>query len=69
MTKLREARAKAGLKRNFVATKLGISPDHLNLLERGKAMLSLDKIETLAHLYQRSIEDMTKIALETKRGC
>jgi transcriptional regulator with XRE-family HTH domain len=65
MTKLREAREKAGLKRAFVADKLGISPDHLNLLERGKSNLSLDKVETLATLYRTDIGEMTKIAIET----
>lgn len=65
MMQLREAREKAGLKRNFVADKLGISPDHLNLIERGKTPLNLVRIETLANLYNISFEEMARIALET----
>ncbi|QPW58641.1 helix-turn-helix domain-containing protein [Clostridium botulinum] len=43
MSKLREARESRGLKRGFVAQKLSITPDHLSLLERGKAALNLKK--------------------------
>lgn len=68
MTKLRQAREESGLKREFVANKLQVSPDHVNLLERGKVKLSIDKIETLAILYHKDIGEMTKIALETIKG-
>lgn len=64
MTRLRKARKKAGLERKFVADKLRISPDHLNLLERGKSPLTLLRVETLAGLYGMPFEEMAKIALE-----
>jgi transcriptional regulator with XRE-family HTH domain len=65
MTKLRQARQKAGLRRDYVACKLGITGDHLNLLERGKSKLDLLKIEKLAEIYGTSVADMTEIAIET----
>ncbi|MCX7884731.1 MAG: helix-turn-helix domain-containing protein [Caloramator sp.] len=65
MTKLREAREKTGLRRNFVAKELKITGDHLNLIERGKVDLKLSKIATLANLYNLSFEEMAKIAFET----
>lgn len=68
MTKLREVRENRGLRRDFVAAKLSISPDHLNLIERGKTALTLNKIEALANLYNMKFEEMAKIALETIKG-
>ena len=68
MTKLREIRQKTGLRRDFVASKLGITPDHLGLLERGKTKLDLLKIEKLSEVFGISIEEMTQIALETVKG-
>lgn len=69
MTKLREAREKAGLRRKYVADILGISPDQLNVIERGKQQLSITRVETLATLYSIELGDMAKIALETwKQG-
>ncbi|MHB9925377.1 hypothetical protein CF062_10880 [Clostridium botulinum] len=68
MTRLREAREKVGLRRNFVANKLEISPDHLNLIERGKTPLNLIRTEILANLYNISFEEMAKIALDTLKG-
>lgn len=67
MTQLRQARQKVGLRRDFVANKLGISADHLSLLERGKVKLDLLKTEKLATIYNMSFEEMSKIALETKK--
>jgi len=69
MTKLREARENAGLRREFVAEKLGISPDHLSLIERGKrTSLSLKRIAALANLYNIPFEEMARAALETAKG-
>ncbi|KGN00339.1 hypothetical protein ADU90_13245 [Clostridium botulinum] len=65
MSKLREARESRGLKRGFVAQKLSITPDHLSLLERGKAALNLKKIELLATLYNMSFEETARVALDT----
>lgn len=65
LTKLREARDKAGLRRDFVADKLSITGDHLNLIERGKVNLKLTQIEALANLYKVNFEEMARIALET----
>ena len=68
MTRLREARENSGLRREFVAEKLGISPDHLSLIERGKrTSLSLKRIETLANLYNVTFEEMARAALETAK--
>lgn len=68
MTTLRQARNNAGLRRNFVASKLGITADHLSLLERGKSKLDLLKIEKLSQIYGTSINEMTEIALKTIKG-
>lgn len=68
MTKLREAREKSGLRRDYVASVLGITGDHLNLIERGKSNLNVAKIETLANLYKINFEEMARIALETWKG-
>lgn len=65
MTKLKETREKAGLKREYVAQALGISGDHLNKLERGETPLSLKKIATLSSLYHVTVEEMANIAIET----
>ena len=65
MTKLREVREGAGLKREFVAKHLGISGDHLNKIERGETALNLKKITTLSELYKVPVEEMAKIAIET----
>ncbi|EDS77349.1 DNA-binding protein [Clostridium botulinum C str. Eklund] len=65
MSKLRQVRESRGLKRAFVAKKLAITPDHLNLLERGKAALNLKKIEVLATIYNMSFEETARVALDT----
>jgi len=67
MTQLRQARQKTGLRRDFVANKLGITADHLSLLERGKVKLDLLKTEKLANIYNITFEEMSKIALDTKK--
>lgn len=68
MTTLRQARNKVGLRRDFVAGKLGITADHLSLLERGKSKLDLLKIEKLSEIYSTSVSEMTEIALKTIKG-
>lgn len=69
MSILREAREKAGLRRDYVAKKLNISYDHLGLIERGKIKLDIEKIETLACLYNKTYEEMARMALDTiKKG-
>lgn len=68
MTKLREVREvreERGLQRGFVAQKLSITPDHLNLLERGKASLTLKKIEVISNIYNMTFEETARVALET----
>ena len=69
MTKLREAREINGFERKYIAKKLGITADHLNVIERGTIALDLNKIELLAKLYNVTFEEMARIALETKKGC
>ncbi|SHJ65503.1 putative transcriptional regulator [Clostridium amylolyticum] len=68
MTKLREVRKNVGLERKYVAEKLGISPDHLSLLERGKTPLNVIKVEILAGLYNKTFEEIAIAALETAKG-
>lgn len=65
MSILREARERAGLRRDYVARKLNISYDHMGLIERGKSKLDIEKIEALANLYNKSYEEMARVALET----
>lgn len=62
---LREMRNKNGLKRSYVAEKLQISPDYLNLIERGERPLNVPKIEILANLYKTSYIDLALSALKT----
>lgn len=65
MLELRLARRKVGLQRKYVAEKLKVSPDHLNLIERGKTPLSLNKISILANLYNIPFGDMAELAYRT----
>ena len=64
-SELKRLRDEKGLKREFVAEKLGISPDHLNNLERGQTPLRLMQIKTLSEVYQVDFGKMAEIALAT----
>lgn len=49
---LRQLREKHGLKRAFVAAQLGITPDHLNKIERGDAKLTDKNAGQLKQIYK-----------------
>lgn len=68
MTELRLARKNAGLERKFVAEELGVSPDHLNLIERGKTQLNLTRIAKMANLYKIAFGSMAEIAYRTYKN-
>lgn len=65
MSKLRQLRNNQGKTRKFVAEGLGVTPDHLNNLERGATQLNLTQIKKLAEIYNISFSEMAEIALTT----
>lgn len=58
---------KLGLKRAYVAEKLGITPDHLSNIERGGTPLKLLQIEKLSRIYGIEFEELARIALNTAK--
>jgi len=58
---------KLGLKRAYVAEKLGITPDHLSNIERGGTPLKLLQIEKLSKIYGIEFEELARIALNTAK--
>ena len=46
-----DIREEKGLKREYVADKLGISPDHLSAIERGSTPADLIKVKKLSIIY------------------
>ena len=68
MSGLRTLREKKlGLKRSYVAEKLGITPDHLSNIERGGTPLKLLQIEKLSKIYGIEFEELARIALNTAK--
>ncbi|OOM17155.1 helix-turn-helix protein [Clostridium saccharobutylicum] len=65
MKKLREIRENLGLRRDFVANKLGISPDYLSRLERGGARAKQSYIEKLSEIYRLPVDEIEDIAIIT----
>lgn len=65
MYELREIRESKGLKREFVAKKLGVCPDHLNVIERGKSLLNLLQIKKLSQIYNIPFGELAEKALRT----
>ena len=61
---LRNLRNKRGLRRNFVADKVGICGKHLNDIERGRVNLTQKVAERLAELYQLDIEEIFQMYKE-----
>lgn len=65
MSELRKLREQKGLRREFIANKLEISPDHLSNIERGQTPLKLTQIKILAKAYDIDFGEMAEIALAT----
>ncbi|MRY42888.1 MULTISPECIES: helix-turn-helix domain-containing protein [Bacteria] len=65
MENLRSVRESKGIRRNFVAEKLKICPDHLSRIERGDAQTKLVQIKKFADIYNMPFSKMAEIALAT----
>ena len=67
MKELRKLRNKLGYKREYVAEKMGISPDHLNVLERGACICNIIQIDKLSKIYNISLAEVAEMALRTAK--
>ena len=65
MCELRDIREEKGLKREYVADKLGISPDHLSAIERGSTPADLIKVKKLSIIYNVPFSLLAEKALNT----
>lgn len=67
MSDLKKLREEIGLRRDFVASKLNIVPDHLSAIERGATILNVLQVAKLAEIYNKPFEEVAKKALKTAR--
>lgn len=58
---LKQLRLSKGLKQNFVAGKLGVSPRHFARIEETGEYLDKERIKKLAVIYGETVKEISKV--------